>query len=111
MKNAKNYHGVMEDLQSVGEFIRLYVTKNNRWQSPKYLAGESYGTTRAAGLSGVLSHMGMRLNGIALISAVLNFETIMFDDNNNDQPYVFLPRRTRPRRGFTRSSTRRCKPT
>jgi carboxypeptidase C (cathepsin A) len=89
-KDAKNYHGVTEDLQSVGEFIRLYVTKNNRWSSPKYLAGESYGTTRAAGLSGVLSRMGMRLNGIALISAVLNFQTISFDDNNNDQPYVFF---------------------
>ena len=47
-KNAKQFHGVQEDLNSVGEFIRLWVTRNDRWGSPKYLAGESYGTTRAA---------------------------------------------------------------
>lgn len=91
-KNAKQFHGVQEDLTSVGEFIRLYVTKNNRWDSPKYLAGESYGTTRAAGLAGHLQNrVGMRLNGILLVSAVLNFGTIRFDDGN-DQPFsLFLP--------------------
>src|SRR5262249_10117399 len=91
-KNAKQYHGVQEDVRSVGEFIRLYVTRNGRWDSPKFLAGESYGTTRAAGLSDPLqSHVGMRLSGIVLVSAVLNFATIRFDDGN-DLPYVlFLP--------------------
>jgi carboxypeptidase C (cathepsin A) len=91
-KNAKNYHGVQEDISSVGEFIRLYVTKNNRWESPKYLAGESYGTTRASGLAGHLqSRLGMRPSGIILVSAVLNFGTIRFEDGN-DQPYIhFLP--------------------
>lgn len=88
-KNAKQYHGVQEDLQSVAEFIRLYVTKNNRWSSPKFLAGESYGTTRAAGLAGYLqSRLGMRLNGIILVSSVLDFGTIRFDDGN-DQPFIF----------------------
>jgi len=91
-KNAKQFHGVQEDLQSVGEFIRLYMTRNGRWQSPLFLAGESYGTTRAAGLAGHLqSRHGMRLSGIMLISSVLNFETLSFDDGN-DLPYpLFLP--------------------
>jgi carboxypeptidase C (cathepsin A) len=91
-KNAKQFHGVQEDLQSVGEFIRLYTTRAGRWKSPKYLAGESYGTTRAAALANHLqSRLGMRLNGIILVSAVLNFETIRFDDGN-DLPYpLFLP--------------------
>ena len=91
-KNAKQFHGVQEDLQSVGEFIRLYTTRHNRWGSPKFLAGESYGTTRASGLSNHLqTRLGMRLNGIMLISAVLNFGTIRFEDGN-DLPYeLFLP--------------------
>ncbi len=91
-KNAKLYHGVQEDLQSVGEFIRLFTTRHGRWPSPKFLAGESYGTTRAAGLSSHLqSRLGMRMNGIMLISAVLNFSTVRFDEGN-DSPYVhYLP--------------------
>jgi carboxypeptidase C (cathepsin A) len=91
-KNAKQFHGVQEDLQSVGEFIRLYTTRNARWGSPKYLAGESYGTTRAANLANHMqSKHGMRLNGIILVSAVLNFGTIRFDEGN-DLPYpLFFP--------------------
>ena len=91
-KNAKQFHGVQEDLNSVGEFIRLYVTRNNRWGSPKYLAGESYGTTRAAALAQHLqSKLGMRLNGVVLVSAVLNFGTIRFDEGN-DLPFpLYLP--------------------
>jgi carboxypeptidase C (cathepsin A) len=91
-KNAKQFHGVQEDLTSVGEFIRLYTTRAGRWASPKYLAGESYGTTRAAALANHLqSRLGMRLNGVLLVSAVLNFGTIRFDDGN-DLPYpLFLP--------------------
>ncbi|HUP05153.1 MAG TPA: hypothetical protein VMU19_14250 [Bryobacteraceae bacterium] len=89
---AANFHGYTSDIQSVGDFIRLYATKNTRWASPKFLAGESYGTTRAAGLSGYLHDtVGMDLNGIVLISSVLNFGAISFD-NGNDLPYVtFLP--------------------
>src|SRR4030095_5901953 len=91
-KNAKQFHGVQEDLNSVGEFIRLYTTRNGRWKSPKYLAGESYGTTRASALANHLqSRLGMRLNGVILVSAVLNFGTIRFDEGN-DLPYpLFLP--------------------
>src|SRR5713101_8683437 len=88
----KQFHGVEEDVQSVGEFIRLYTTRYKRWASPKFLAGESYGTTRAAGLSGYLQERyGMYLNGIVLISAILNFETAKFDAGN-DLPYIlYLP--------------------
>jgi carboxypeptidase C (cathepsin A) len=88
----KQFHGVQEDVQSVGDFIRLWATRNRRWGSPKFLAGESYGTTRAAGLSGYLQQRyGMYLNGIMLISSILNFQTAEFDVGN-DLPYMlFLP--------------------
>ncbi len=91
-KDAKKFHGVQEDVHSVGDFIRLYMTRNNRWQSPKYLAGESYGTTRSAALANYLrSRHHMNLNGILLISTVLNFQTLAFDEGN-DLPYaLFLP--------------------
>ena len=88
----KQFHGVTEDVESVADFIRLWTTRNKRWSSPKFLAGESYGTTRAAGLSGYLQQRyGMYLNGIVLISAILNFETAEFD-TGNDLPYIlYLP--------------------
>jgi len=91
-ENAKQFHGLDEDISWVAEFIRLYTTKNQRWASPKFLAGESYGTTRAAGLSGYLQDTyGMYLNGIVLISSVLNFQTIR-SAPGNDLPYaLFLP--------------------
>ena len=88
----KQFHGIQEDIESVGDFIRLYATRNKRWTSPKFLAGESYGTTRAAGLSGYLQgRYGMYLNGIILISSILNFQTAEFD-TGNDLPYIlYLP--------------------
>jgi carboxypeptidase C (cathepsin A) len=91
-QKAKEFHGVEEDVRSVGEFIRLYVTRFNRWESPKFLAGESYGTTRAAALAGHMQDRhGMYFNGVILISSVLNFETISLDEGN-DLPYaLFLP--------------------
>ncbi len=90
--DAKKFHGVEADLESVGEFIRLFITRNNRWASPKFVIGESYGTTRAAGLSGELrEHQHINVNGIMLVSTVLNFETISFA-RGNDLPYVlYLP--------------------
>ena len=64
-EDAKKFHGVREDIAAVGDFIRLYVTRNQRWLSPKFIIGESYGTTRAAGLSGELSgRHRMSVNGI-----------------------------------------------
>ena len=88
----KEWHGFKKDIESVGDFIRLYATRHQRWLSPKFLIGESYGTTRSAGLSGYLQERhGMYLNGIMLISAVLDFSTIDFNINN-DLPFImFLP--------------------
>jgi carboxypeptidase C (cathepsin A) len=91
-EEAKQFHEFEKDIQSVGEFIRLYATRFKRWPSPKFLIGESYGTTRAAGLAGFLQgRQGMYLNGIMLVSAILHFQSARFDPGN-DLPYVlFLP--------------------
>lgn len=86
---ASKFFGVNGDIESVGEFIRMYLGRNERWASPLFLVGESYGTTRASGLSNWLFERGIGLNGILLISAVLNFQTIRFADNN-DMPLVFI---------------------
>ena len=87
----EKYWGLEADLEAVGEFIRLYLSRNRRWTSPLYLAGESYGTTRAAGLAGHLIDRGIAFNGIALISTVMNFQTLRFT-KANDLPYtLYLP--------------------
>ncbi len=86
---ASKFLGVNGDIASVGEFIRLYLTRNDRWMSPLFLVGESYGTTRASGLSNYLFEHGIGLNGILLISTVMNFQTIRFADNN-DLPLVLI---------------------
>ena len=90
--DAKRFHGFQEDIQSVGDFIQLFTTRYGRWRSPKYVAGESYGTTRAAGLSGYLQERhGMYLNGVVLVSSILNFGTVRFDEGN-DLPFIlYLP--------------------
>lgn len=90
--DGKQFFGLKEDIQSVGGFIRLLLTRLDRWNSPIFLAGESYGTTRAAGLSEyLLEQQGIALNGIVLISSVLNFQTIM-PAAGNDMPYaLYLP--------------------
>ncbi|MGE5609671.1 MAG: S10 family peptidase [Bacillota bacterium] len=91
-EKGEQFYGVKEDVASVGEFIRLYTTQYERWLSPKFLAGESYGTTRAAALSQFLAdRYGIALNGIMLISVVLDFQTIQAG-GLNDLPYVlYLP--------------------
>jgi len=73
---ARRMNGVTGDIQSVGEFMRIYVTRNEREASPLFIAGESYGTFRAAGLAGYLIDRGMAFNGIVLIGTTLNLETI-----------------------------------
>ena len=73
---ARRMNGVQGDIQSVGDFIRLYVTNNNRELSPLFIAGESYGTFRAAGLAGYLIDRGLAFNGVILIGTTLNLETI-----------------------------------
>ncbi|PYS86958.1 MAG: peptidase S10 [Acidobacteria bacterium] len=86
---ASKFFGVNGDIESVGEFIRMYLGRSERWMSPLFLVGESYGTTRASGLSNWLFEHGIALNGIALISTVMNFQTIRFADNN-DLPLVLI---------------------
>lgn len=86
---SSKFFGVNGDIESVGEFVRLYLTRNERWMSPLFLVGESYGTTRASGLSNWLFDHGIGLNGIILISTVMNFQTIRFADNN-DMPLVLI---------------------
>lgn len=92
-EEAKQFHGVEADIKSMAEFIRLYITRNNRWLSPKFIAGESYGTTRAAGLAGYLhDEYGIYLNGLILVSSILNFQTLTDYQRGNDLPYLmFLP--------------------
>jgi carboxypeptidase C (cathepsin A) len=91
-EKAKEFLNFKKDIESVGDFIRLYTTRYQRWLSPKFLIGESYGTTRAAGLSGYLQDRhGLYLNGIMLVSAILDFGTAEFQPGN-DLPYIlYLP--------------------
>jgi carboxypeptidase C (cathepsin A) len=85
------FWGLDEDLRSFTEFIRLYLTRFDRMASPKFLAGESYGTTRAAGLSGLLADNGIALNGVVLLSTVLNFE-YSSQTRGNDIGFInFIP--------------------
>ena len=91
-EKAKEFHGFRKDIESVAEVIRLWCTRNGRWTSPKYLAGESYGTTRAAGLAGYLQERhGLYLSGLMLISSVLDFSTLLFGPGNDLPPQLFLP--------------------
>ncbi len=91
-EDIHDYHSFSKDIESVGAFIHLYCTRYNRWASAKYLIGESYGTTRAAGLADHLQERyGMYLNGVMLVSSILNFITARFTPGN-DLPYLlFLP--------------------
>jgi carboxypeptidase C (cathepsin A) len=91
-EKAKDYHGFTPDIESVGEIIRLWTSRSGRWLSPKFVAGESYGTLRAAALAAHLQERhGLYLNGVVLISSVLDLGSIDFTEGN-DQPYVlFVP--------------------
>ena len=91
-EKGEQFFGVTEDVKSVASFIRLWTTRYQRWLSPKFLAGESYGTTRAAGLSEhLLDRHGISLNGILLISSVLNFQTLS-PGPGNELPYpLYVP--------------------
>ena len=86
---ARKYENPTGDVEAFGEFIRLYVSRYERWSSPLYLFGESYGTTRSAGIAGYLASRGIAFNGIGLLSMVLNFETLIFT-HTNDVPYPLI---------------------
>lgn len=91
-EKAEQFWGVEEDVESIGEFIRLFTTREQRWASPKYLCGESYGVLRASGLSDYLQDRhGMYLDGLVFLSGLLNFQTLTAAPAN-DLPYIiFLP--------------------
>jgi carboxypeptidase C (cathepsin A) len=91
-EKADQFFGQAGDIESVGDFIRLWATRHQRWLSPKYLCGESYGVFRAAGLANYLSsRYGMYLNGLILVSGVLDFATL-HEARGNDLPaLVYLP--------------------
>ncbi len=89
MAALKKYWAMKGDIEAFGEFIRLYITRNERWSSPLYLFGESYGTTRSAGVAGYLADQGISFNGITLLSTVLAFQTLEFN-RTNDEPYPLI---------------------
>jgi carboxypeptidase C (cathepsin A) len=80
---ASKFFSVNGDIDSIAEFIRLYMGRYERWHSPIFLVGESYGTARAAGLADVLFEKGVGINGIALVSAVMSFQTVRFAEGND----------------------------
>jgi carboxypeptidase C (cathepsin A) len=86
---AKKFLGVKGDIDAFSEFIRLYLTRYERWSSPLFLFGESYGTTRAAGIAGNLASQGISFNGITLLSTAISFQTLEYT-KSNDQPYILL---------------------
>ena len=83
---ARKYENPEGDIEAFGEFIRIYISRNERWSSPLYLFGESYGTTRSAGVAGYLQGRGIIFNGIGLLSMALNFQTLAFSPAN-DAPF------------------------
>lgn len=90
--DKKEFLGYEEDIESVGAFIHLATSRFERWGSPKFIAGESYGTIRAAGLSSYLARAyGMYLNGIVLVSAVLNWQTEVMHKGNDLPAVTYLP--------------------
>jgi len=86
---SKKFWGVKGDIEAFGEFIRLYLSRYERWSSPLFLLGESYGTTRAAGVAGYLADRGISFNGITLLSEVLKYQTLQ-GTKSNDEPYILI---------------------
>ena len=88
----KDFWGVDSDVRSIGQFINTYISRNNRWNSPKYLIGESYGTFRSAALANYLqSDDGIYLNGIVLMSTVLDLDTLSFNPGEDISYILYLP--------------------
>ena len=88
-EEEKKFLSVTGDVKAFGEFIRAYLTRYERWASPLFLVGESYGTTRAAGIAGYLADNGIAFNGITLLSSALAFQTLEFTAAN-DLPYLLI---------------------
>ncbi len=91
-EKSKDFHGYGGDIESMSELIRLWTTRNGRWMSPKYLCGESYGTTRVAAITRHLQdRFGLYLNGVVLISAFLDGGSSMFTPGNDNVYVNYLP--------------------
>ena len=86
---TRKYLGLKGDVRAFGEFIRLYISRYERWNSPLFLLGESYGTTRAAGIAGYLADHGIAFNGVTLLSMAVDFQTLEWN-RSNDMPYFLL---------------------
>ena len=86
---TKKFLGVKGDVQAFGEFIRLYISRYDGWSSPLFLLGESYGTTRAAGIAGYLADHGIAFNGVTLLSMAVDFQILEWN-KSNDLPYFLL---------------------
>ena len=85
------FYGVDQDIHAFAEFISAYLSKYNRWNSPKYIFGESYGTMRGAGLTLALQNENIDLNGVMLLSCILNWDVMPDDPQLNpavDEPYI-----------------------
>jgi len=91
--DTKDFWGINEDARSVADFIRRYVSEHKRWNSPKYVGGESYGTTRTAALVKELQegYNSMALNGVILVSSILDFQTTRFASGNHMPYVIYLP--------------------
>lgn len=90
--DPSEFHGYAQDVEYLGEFIRSYLGEFQRWHSPKFLVGESYGTTRVSGLSHyLLDRHGIALNGVILVSGLLNWQTARFHVGNDLPHILFLP--------------------
>ena len=88
----KDFWGVYQDIKSISNFIKQYVTDNNRWNSPKFLLGESYGTMRSAGVVDYLQeNLGMVMNGVVLVSSVLDLRTLTFQQYDDLSYILHLP--------------------
>jgi len=88
---GKKFWGLKGDIEGFGEFIRMYISRYDRWSSPLFLLGESYGTTRAAGIAGYLADKGIAFNGITLLSTILDFESVITGRRNDEAYLLTLP--------------------
>src|SRR5207249_6753072 len=87
----KDFYGIDEDVEAFAQFIVTYVSRNDRWNSPKFLIGESYGTFRPAALGNYLqSRDTVHLNGIVLISTILDNSSMNFAPSNDQQIIIYL---------------------
>ncbi len=87
----KDFYGVDQDARAFKQFVERYLTNNHRWNSPKFLFGESYGTTRSAVLSNLLQQDGVDLNGVVLLSSALNYSSFFGGDGLDMEYYGYLP--------------------